>query len=135
MNKTRLKISTPYGIFFDEDVEIVTLKTLNGYIGLQYNRMPFISSIDISPMFIKINSNTTKKVAIGGGIVFVEKKYIDIFTDDIQWQEDLDKNEIEKQIIEFQKKLEQEKISNVEKMKNELALKKAMNKMSVLKSK
>lgn len=131
MNKIKLTISTPKGIFFAEDIDIVTVKTANGYIGLQKNRLPFISSIEISTMFIKNNSQT-KIVAIGGGIVFVEKTYIDIFTDDIEWKENINKSEIERLINETQKKLDQIKKDNIERNKHELLLKKAINKLDTL---
>lgn len=132
MNKTKLTISTPNGIFYEGEVDIVTLKTSEGYIGLQYNRLPFISSIEISPMYITVNSNERKIAAIGGGIVFVEKTYIDIFTDDIQWKEELEKSEIQRLIDDAHKKLEDEKIDKVARHKNELVLKRAMNKLVVL---
>ena len=81
---THLKISTPKGVFFDGDVDIVTLKTANGYIGIQKNRLPFISNIEISTMYINsVASNNQKICAIGGGLIYVEREYIDIFTDDI----------------------------------------------------
>lgn len=131
MKKIKLTISTPKGIFFEQDVDIVTVKTPNGYIGLQRNRLPFISSIEISTMFIKNNSEN-KVVAIGGGIVFVEKTYIDIFTDDIEWKENLNKTEIEKIIEETQRRLEQIKKDNIERNKHELMLKKAINKLDTL---
>lgn len=57
--KTKLRISTPNGIFFEDDVYMVTLKTSEGYIGLQYNRMPFISSIEISTLYINIDNNSS----------------------------------------------------------------------------
>lgn len=131
MNKIKLTISTPKGVFFEEEVIIVTLKTANGYIGLQRNRMPFISSIEISTMFIK-NDNETKIVAIGGGIVFVEKTYIDIFTDDIEWKENINKSEVEHLINETQNKLDQINKDNVERNKHEILLKKAINKLETL---
>ena len=93
MNKIRLKITTPLGTFFDDDIEIVTLKTPEGYIGLQHNRVPFISSIEISTMYVNIDKNNKKIAAIGGGLVFVEKQHIDIFTDDIEWKEEINKSE------------------------------------------
>lgn len=131
MKKIKLTISTPKGIFFEQDVDIVTVKTPNGYIGLQRNRLPFISSVEISTMFIK-NDSENKIVAIGGGLVFVEKTYIDIFTDDIEWKENLNKTEIEKIIEETQKRLEQIKKDNIERNKHELMLKKAINKLNTL---
>ncbi|WP_406602688.1 ATP synthase F1 subunit epsilon [Metamycoplasma sualvi] len=131
MSTFKLTISTPYGLFYEKEVDIVTLKTSEGYIGLQKNRIPFISAIEISSLFIKVDG-TTKIAAIGGGIVFVEKDYIDIFTDDIQWKEHLNKSEIQAIIDETNQKLQALKNDNIEKYKTELTLKRAMNKLETL---
>lgn len=131
MSTFKLTISTPYGLFYEKEVDIVTLKTSEGYIGLQKNRIPFISAIEISSLFIKVDG-TTKIAAIGGGIVFVEKDYIDIFTDDIQWKEHLNKSEIQAIIDEANQKLQALKNDNIEKYKTELTLKRAMNKLETL---
>ena len=131
MSTFKLTISTPYGLFYEKEVDIVTLKTSEGYIGLQKNRIPFISAIEISSLFIKVDG-TTKIAAIGGGIVFVEKDYIDIFTDDIQWKEHLNKSEIQAIIDETNQKLQALKNDNIEKYKTELTVKRAMNKLETL---
>ena len=131
MSTFKLTISTPYGLFYEKEVDIVTLKTSEGYIGLQKNRIPFISAIEISSLFIKVDG-TTKIAAIGGGIVFVEKDYIDIFTDDIQWKENLNKSEIQAIIDEANQKLQALQNNNIEKYKTELTLKRAMNKLETL---
>ena len=131
MSTFKLTISTPYGLFYEKEVDIVTLKTSEGYIGLQKNRIPFISAIEISSLFIKVDG-TTKIAAIGGSIVFVEKDYIDIFTDDIQWKEHLNKSEIQAIIDETNQKLQALKNDNIEKYKTELTLKRAMNKLETL---
>ena len=131
MSTFKLTISTPYGLFYEKEVDIVTLKTSEGYIGLQKNRIPFISAIEISSLFIKVDG-TTKIAAIGGGIVFVEKDYIDIFTDDIQWKEHLNKSEIQAIIDETNQKLQALKNDNIEKYKTELTLKRAMNKLETI---
>ena len=131
MSTFKLTISTPYGLFYEKEVDIVTLKTSEGYIGLQKNRIPFISAIEISSLFIKVDG-TTRIAAIGGGIVFVEKDYIDIFTDDIQWKEHLNKSEIQAIIDETNQKLQALKNDNIEKYRAELTLKRAMNKLETL---
>ena len=131
MSTFKLTISTPYGLFYEKEVDIVTLKTSEGYKKIKKNRIPFISAIEISSLFIKVDG-TTKIAAIGGGIVFVEKDYIDIFTDDIQWKEHLNKSEIQAIIDETNQKLQALKNDNIEKYKTELTLKRAMNKLETL---
>ena len=129
---THLKISTPKGIFFDGEVDIITVKTAKGFIGIQKNRLPFISNIEISTMYINSKASNKEKIcAIGGGLIYVEREYIDIFTDDIVYKEDLDVMLIQNLIMETEKKLKA-KISASETIRNELLLKKAVNKMSTI---
>ena len=120
-NTTHLKISTPKGIFFDGEVDIVTVKTTNGFIGVQKNRLPFISNIEISTMYINSKASNNEKIcAIGGGLIYVERDYVDIFTDDIFFKEDLDEALIQNLILE------------TETIRNELLLKKAVNKIATI---
>jgi F-type H+-transporting ATPase subunit epsilon len=131
-NTTHLKISTPKGIFFDGEVDIVTVKTTNGFIGVQKNRLPFISNIEISTMYINSKASNNEKIcAIGGGLIYVERDYVDIFTDDIFFKEDLDEMLIQNLILETEKKMKA-KNSAAETIRNELLLKKAVNKIATI---
>lgn len=131
-NLINLKISTPNGVFFDGFVSILTVKIANGYIGIQKNILPFISNIEISTMYINgKNSDNEKICAIGGGLIYVDREYIDIFTDDITFKEDINEDKINKLISETKKKLMIES-SNSETLRNELLLKKAINKIKTI---
>lgn len=84
MALTRLKILTPEGIFLEEDVEIVTLKTAAGEIGIQANRTPFVSYIQ--PSYIKIHSSNStqyKECWVDGGIVHAEKNYVKVIVEKV----------------------------------------------------
>ncbi|MGL4252056.1 MAG: ATP synthase F1 subunit epsilon [Metamycoplasmataceae bacterium] len=134
--KTHLKISTPKGIFFDGDIDILTVKTAKGYIGIQRDRLPFISNIEISTMYINSRGSKDERVcAISGGLIYVEREYVDIFTDDITFKEDLNEDTILKLIEKTEKKLKDAAYSESETLKNELLLKKTLNKMTTLHSK
>ncbi|UVD81854.1 ATP synthase F1 subunit epsilon [Mycoplasma iguanae] len=94
MLTTNLKIITPNGIFLEEDVEIATVTTLAGQIGIQANRVPFASYIQ--PSFILINwthSSNFKKFWTNGALVYAEKSFVKIITDNIQ--SDIDEATIE----------------------------------------
>ncbi len=129
---THLRISTPNGIFFDEEVDILTVKTPMGYIGIQRNRLPFISNIEISVMYINSKSSNNEKIcAIDGGLIYVEREYVDIFTDEIMYKEDIDELKVQKLIDKTRKSLEN-KTSTLETLKNEILLEKAINRMSTI---
>lgn len=47
-----LTITIPSGVFYEGDVEIVTLKNAAGYIGLQAGHTPLFSSVEIGSLII-----------------------------------------------------------------------------------
>ncbi|TDV24098.1 F-type H+-transporting ATPase subunit epsilon [Mycoplasmopsis mustelae] len=84
MNKTHLKITAPNGIFYEGDIHIVTLRTANGYIGIQPNRAPLFSSIEIGTLTIgAVDGQPLQSFYIGGGIIYADRSKINIITDDI----------------------------------------------------
>ncbi|MGL5617922.1 MAG: ATP synthase F1 subunit epsilon [Metamycoplasmataceae bacterium] len=130
---THLKISTPKGVFFDGDIDILTVKTAKGYIGIQRDRLPFISNIEISIMYINSKGSKDERIcAISGGLIYVEREYVDIFTDDIAFKEDLNEDKIRKMIDQTEKRLKDAAITEAETLRNELLLKKTLNKMTTL---
>lgn len=88
MKLTKLKILTPKGIFFHQDIESVTLKTTEGYIGIQSGISGFISSLVPSKFFIKVN-NKEEIFFIKSGIVYAEKDFVNIITDLISQDESI----------------------------------------------
>lgn len=79
-----LKIITPNGIFFEGEVSIINVKTINGYLGILADHMPLVSTIEISKMSFRQNDVLTE-MKIGGGILQVQPKYVKILTDHISY--------------------------------------------------
>lgn len=132
--KVKLTITTPKEIFFQDEVDIVTLKTPEGYIGLQANRSPFFTNIEIGKLYINFkNSDNHKQCAVGGGLVYADAYKINIITDDILYVEQID---IEKAQKEKEYALEQLKKHNDQEtsIKFETKLKKALLKIEAYNS-
>ncbi|MBN3534527.1 hypothetical protein [Mycoplasma procyoni] len=86
MKKIKLKITTPKGVFLEEEVENITLKTTEGYRGIQYGMQPFISSLVPAKMFINSQFSPERKEAyIASGIVYVEKELANIISDQVSY--------------------------------------------------
>ena len=110
-NSIGLKIVTPKEIFFNGDVDILTIKTLMGTIGLMKNQIPFISFIKPCAIMIKdINNNNSHHIAIGDGIVYNNGDHIQVITQDII---SLNKDNLNKKREELS--LLQKKIENIDK--------------------
>ncbi|VEU62811.1 F0F1 ATP synthase subunit epsilon [Mycoplasmopsis bovirhinis] len=98
MAKTYLKITIPSGIFYEGYTEIVTLKTSVGYIGLQANKSPLFSNIELGTLTIGWeHDESSEKYYIGGGLVYANGSKIDIITDDIIKLSEID---LKKQLAE-----------------------------------
>lgn len=130
-NKVNLKIITPEGIFWDKPVEIVTLRTTEGAIGLQKGRSPFVASLAIAELTINMSTSPEARTcAIAGGLVIANANTVSIITSGIEFKENIDISRAERA-----KRLAEEAIKaskdEVELFKAQLALKKAINRIEV----
>ncbi len=130
-NKTHLKIIDPNGLFFEDDVAIVTVKTSEGYIGLQADHSPFIGAIEISEITIgKSGSPKYKVCAISNGLVYVTRTNVDIVTESIEEKDNIDLNRAKEAKREAEEKLKQD-LSKAEQLQTSIQLKKALNRIKV----
>lgn len=126
MNAIYLKIIIPNGVFYEGEIDILTLKTARGYIGIQKGHSPFFSSVEIGNLTINwSNSEKSQNFYIGGGIIYADQKKINIITDDIINAKDIDINRAKSEIENLQTQIKQNK-DTVDILKLETKLKKAL---------
>lgn len=131
---THLKIITTDKIVYDDDVEVINLKTAIGYIGILPNHAPFVSNIDIGKLTINYENSEKYRIStISDGMVYVEPHNITILTDDIIFAEDIniERAELDKKLA--MKNLEIYKHTH-EALQYEIKLKKALNRIDVYNS-
>ncbi|MCK5806798.1 MAG: ATP synthase F1 subunit epsilon [Mycoplasmataceae bacterium] len=133
-NKTALRIITPHGLFWDKEVEIVTVKTTEGYMGLLHGKSPVVASLAVAELQInKRGSKEFVECAIAGGIVYVTPEKVEIITDAIEEKSKIDVSRAEKAMRQAEIALKQ-KGDDSEHNMAEMALKRAMNRISVKKA-
>lgn len=81
-NKILLKIITPQGIIINCLINIITIKTINGYIGVLYGHIPLISIIVPSKATYIINDKKYE-LYISNGILQIEQKIIKIISEKV----------------------------------------------------
>ena len=129
-----LKIITPEGLFWNKEVEIVTVKTTEGYMGVLSGKSPVVASLDIAEL--KINKPGTKDYmicAIAGGLMYATPTSVDIITDAIEEKSKIDINRAEKAKKEAELALKQ-KSDDVQHHLASRALKRALNRIDVRRS-
>lgn len=129
MKQFNLKIVTPKGIYKEENIEMLNLKTTAGQIGILANHLPLASGIEISQMnYIKDGERFI--FAISGGFVYVADDETTIIANAIESPEEIDLRRAEEAKQRAEKRL-QDKSSDMDILRAEIALKKAINRIYV----
>ena len=91
-SSVRLEIITPSKKFYQGDVELVIVRTLEGDEGFMKGHAWACKLLDIGEMWIQEKGaakNSYKVAAIAGGFIDVKDTII-IYTDAVEWAEDID---------------------------------------------
>ena len=88
-NKLRLKIVTPDHTKFDDEAELVIVRTIEGEIGFMANHMACSSVLDYGAVRI-FNDDVERRIAVFGGISQMRDNILTVLANDAQWPEDID---------------------------------------------
>lgn len=79
-----LKIITPNGILFDNEVKWVNVKTTEGYIGILEWHVPVIATIQISAMSFK-DKEKVRNLTISGGLIVTDLHSVRIISEKVEY--------------------------------------------------
>lgn len=88
-NKVRLRIVTPTRELFDEEAEMVIMRSSSGDLGILYGHQPLTTTLDYGFLRI-INGDEERKVTIFGGFASVDARGITVLSDAAEWPEEID---------------------------------------------
>jgi F-type H+-transporting ATPase subunit epsilon len=129
MSKFHLKIVTPKGTYREVDVDILNIKTTDGYIGVLAHHIPLASGVDISEMNYKIDGQTYE-FAIAGGFLYVGENEVTVIGNAVESPEEIDLQRAEEAEKRAQSRLEHP-TDDLDIKRAELALKKALVRINV----
>lgn len=128
MKTFKLKIVTPRGIYKEDDVEILNLRTTAGQIGILAHHLPLASGIEISEMNYVDANGQRLKFAIAGGFVYVNETETTIIANAIESPEEIDLRRAEEAKQRAEQKLKQK---DADILRAEIALRKAIVRIRV----
>jgi len=126
----RLQIVTPSRTFYDDEVEMTIVKTTEGDLGIMKNHMLMVAPLTIGKVRIK-KDGVFREAAISEGFVQVESEYTRIITDSAEWPDEIDVKRAEEAKERAERRLSADK-SDIDKVRAEIALRKAHNRLSVV---
>jgi len=124
-----LLIITPRRKVFDDSVELLSVVTTAGQLGILANHTPLLTIMKTGPMHIKTNKKTIY-YAVSGGVLSVQKNQTILLVDAIEQAEDIDINRAKEALKRAEDRLNEknEKIDNV---RAKTALSRALNRIQI----
>lgn len=127
--KFHLQIITPDRTFFDEEIEMVVLRTVEGDLGILKNHIPLVTPLSVGKVKL-ISNGETREAAIAGGFVHVDREKTVVITDAAEWPEEIDIERANEAKERAENRLKANK-NDIDTLRAEIALKKALNRMDV----
>ena len=124
MSEFKLKIIHPKGVYFEGPVEITNVRTTEGQMGILANMLPFAGVLDIAEMNF-VQKGERQFYFVSGGFIYVKKEEVTMITDAIESVEEIDLNRAKRAKERAEKRLAS-KNANIDVMRAELALKRAI---------
>ena len=122
-----VKIITPTGLYEECQATQINAVSVEGEFGLLSNHMPMVAMLQISRLEIVLN-NEKRHYALAGGMLHFANNKVNILTDAIEGNEEIDLERAEKAKARAEKRMNSD-TADIDRA--ELALRKAINRMKV----
>ncbi len=127
--KYTLEIITPERIFFRGEVQSVIIPTSDGYMSIQKMHEPMVASIVVGDMKLQVDGEWLQCTTTDG-FVEVRPDETIIFSQAVEWPEEIDLRRAQEARERAEEQLRQKK-SHQEYMQNQIALARAMVRLRV----
>ena len=130
MKTVQVNIVTPDGPVYDSEVAMVIAKTVAGEIGVLAGHIPTVAPLTIGAVKLKKADGTSELVAVSGGFIEVRPEKISILAPSAEVAANIDLARAKEAMTRAEKRL-QNKQDDIDFKRAELALKRAINRISV----
>lgn len=129
----RLEVVTPDRSFFDDDVEMIIIRTSEGDIGILKDHEPIVAPVAVGAIRIKQNGEF-REAACAGGFLTVDDERVIVITDAAEWADEIDVNRAQKSKERAQRRLD-EKQGELDVLRAKISLERAVNRIRISKTK
>ncbi|MFV9510412.1 F0F1 ATP synthase subunit epsilon [Tepidibacillus sp. LV47] len=130
MSTIRLEIVTPERKVFEDDVNMVIARGVEGELGILPKHAPFVTPLVVSALRIK-KGKEEKVVAISGGFLEVSQNKVVILAEAAELPEEIDVNRALAAKERAERRLAQSGKEELDFKRAQLALKRALNRLKV----
>ena len=129
MSMIHCRIVTPHGVYKELDTSILNIETQDGQRGILPEHMPIVTMLRIGKM-TTVESDKRMEYAVTGGLFYFRDNSAEIMVDAIENKDEIDVERAIAAKIRAEQRL-QSNDKNVDQVRAEIALKKALNRLNV----
>lgn len=130
METIRVSVVTPDGKVYDGDVDMVSVRTVEGELGILPRHIPLVAPLSIGVARLKKGS-TVEKVAVSGGFVEVRPDQVTILAEAAEMSSGIDVDRAQKAKERAEQRLNEQQKEGIDIERAEIALKRAINRLDV----
>lgn len=130
MKTIKVSVVTPDGPVYESDVEMVSTKASTGELGILPGHIPMVAPLQIGAVRLKNGSNT-EFIAVSGGFLEVRPDKVTILAQSAEQSSEIDLERALRAKERAEQRLRERQQENVDFKRAELALQRAINRISV----
>lgn len=134
MKTMQANVVTPDGSVYSGEVEMVSVKTQEGELGILPDHIPLVTPLAIGAIRIKKDTKVDL-IAVSGGLMEVRGDEVNILAESAEVPTDIDIARARAAKERAERRLDEAKKDNLDFRRAELALKRAINRLEVSQSK
>ncbi|MGA9468093.1 MAG: F0F1 ATP synthase subunit epsilon [Exiguobacterium marinum] len=131
MNTVHVNVVTPDGAAFEGDARMVIAKSVTGELGILPKHIPMVTPLDVSVLKLRHEDGGRTLIAISGGFMEVRPDTVTILAETAEMADKIDYDRASAAKVRAERRLQDSKLSELEFRRAELALKKAINRLSI----
>lgn len=133
MSTFLLEIVTPERKVYEQEVNMIIVRGVEGELGILPNHIPLVTPLKIAPLEAK-KSGGTDTIAVSGGFMEVRKNKVVILAESAELPEEIDVDRAKAAKDRAQKRL-QARQDDIDYRRAEMAMQRAMTRLSVAEGK
>ncbi|MFC4736521.1 F0F1 ATP synthase subunit epsilon [Bacillus daqingensis] len=123
-------VVTPDGTVFDGEVNMISVRTIEGELGILPRHLPLVTPLDIGPVRLK-QDGKVQLIALSGGFMEVRGDEVNVLAESAELPSDIDITRARAAKERAERRLQEAKKENIDFRRAELALKRALNRLDV----
>ncbi|WP_214742084.1 MULTISPECIES: F0F1 ATP synthase subunit epsilon [unclassified Exiguobacterium] len=131
MNTLHVNVVTPDGAAFEGEARMVIARSVAGEVGILPKHVPMVTPLDVSVLKLRHEDGGRTLIAISGGFMEVRPDTVTILAETAEMADKIDYDRASAAKVRAERRLQDTKLSELEFRRAELALKKAINRLSI----